>query len=134
MIAPAAKCDLDIARSQIRADQVARDKRRITESGITVAVALLVRKTERPVNTGVVHHLAGAGIEILHLVKVGATNSAGLECLEQRIATREKIFTVRVRKIRQSIVSCGHIEGRKAPGQVTLANETPRAVQRNKRR
>src|SRR5438309_909448 len=134
MIIPAAERDLDVARTQIRADQITSDEARVTERRIAVTVALLGREAESRIHAGVVHHLARAGIEILHLVKVRTPNSAGLERLEQGIATRENILAVRVRKIRKTVVAGSHIKWRKTARQITLTNKTARAVERNKGR
>src|SRR5204863_2822589 len=128
------KSDLNVTRSQIRADEITRDKARVAEWRVAVTVALLVGKTECRIHAGVVHHLPRAGVEILHLVEVGTPDSTGLERLEQRIASRENIFPVGMRKIRKSVVAGGHIERRKTARQVALPNETPRAVQRNESR
>ena len=134
MMIPPAERDLDVTRSQISADQIPSDEARVAERRIAVAVPLLRSEAESVVHCRVIHHLARARIEILHLVKVRTPNSARLERLEQGITSRENVFAIRVRKIRKTVVAGRHIKRRKTARQIALTNEAARAVQRNKRR
>src|SRR5262245_24871531 len=116
-------------RSQICADEIARNKAGVSEGGVSVTPCLDIGEPQRRSDRGVVHNRSRAGVKVAQDVKVSSLDATSFDSFEYRQLLTERILTIRTRNIAQPVRSRGHVEWGIPGGQITLPRERGGAVQ-----